>query len=65
MLEALSQSDLQNRAYVNAQLAVASLTVAWHYVLRVEGHDGTAKLIEVALDGAYKLRERVKGKPSK
>jgi hypothetical protein len=43
-----------------AQLAVASLTIAWHYVLRLDNHDTAAERIERALESAVKLRDSLK-----
>jgi hypothetical protein len=51
------EEDLANLPYVNASLAVASLTIAWHYVLRVEGHDKAAQFIELALESTARLRD--------
>ena len=62
VLEELSKEDMRNVPYVSAHLAVASLTVAGHYVLRVEGRDKAAQDIERALESTVRLRERLRKK---
>ena len=52
---------MNNKALVNVHLAVATLTVAWHYVLRVDGHDEAAGLNELAVEGEAHLRESIRG----
>ena len=44
----------------HADLALAALTMAWHYALRVPGHDKAAEAIERAMDRTAQLRERVR-----
>jgi hypothetical protein len=46
--------------YFQAQLAVASLTIAWHYVLRLDNHSAAVERIERALESAVKLRDSLK-----
>ncbi len=57
LFEPLSEKHLANTSYANASLAVASLTIAWHYVLRVEGHDKAVQFIELALESTVRLRD--------
>lgn len=56
----VTDDQFRNKDYVNAHLAVASLTIAWHYVLSVPDHEETAMLVEKALESAARLRGRVK-----
>jgi hypothetical protein len=56
----LSPDDIANTALVNVQFAIASLTIAWHHVLRVEAHDEVAHRIERALESAIHLRDAIK-----
>ena len=60
VLEELTPEEMSNTALVNAHLAVASLTIAWHYVLRLPDHERAAGCIERALQATVVLKESVK-----
>jgi hypothetical protein len=47
-------------SYLQARLAVASLIIAWHYILRLPNHDKAAERIERALESAVRLRHTVR-----